>query len=58
LLPLPVALPIAGAVAAPLLARLVHRRFAVIAGLVALGAAIVILLLQAPSVFGGLLRAH
>ena len=39
LLPLPVALPIAGAVAAPLLARLVHRRLAVIAGLVALGGA-------------------
>ena len=58
LLPLPVALPIAGAVAAPLLARLVHRRLAVIAGMVALGGAAVILLLQAPSVFGGLVRAH
>ncbi len=50
LLPLPVALPIAGAVAAPLLARL-HRQLAVIAGLVALGGSTVILLLQAPSVF-------
>jgi multicomponent Na+:H+ antiporter subunit D len=58
LLPLPVALPIAGAVAAPLLARLVHRQLAVIAGLLALGGATVILLLQAPSVFGGLVRAH
>jgi len=57
LLPLPVALPIAGAVAAPLLARL-HRRLAVIVGLVALGGSAVILLLQAPSVFGGLVRAH
>jgi multicomponent Na+:H+ antiporter subunit D len=57
LLPLPVALPIAGAVAAPLLARL-HRRLAVIAGLAALGGATVILLLQAPSVFRGLVRAH
>jgi multicomponent Na+:H+ antiporter subunit D len=57
LLPLPVALPLAGAVAAPLLARL-HRRLAVIVGLVALGGSTVILLLQAPSVFGGLIRAH
>ncbi|HET7246356.1 MAG TPA: hypothetical protein VFJ07_16105, partial [Streptosporangiaceae bacterium] len=57
MLPLPVALPLAGAVAAPLLARL-HRRLAVIVGLVALGGATVILLLQAPSVFGGLVRAH
>jgi multicomponent Na+:H+ antiporter subunit D len=57
LLPLPVALPLAGAVAAPLLARL-HRRLAVIVGLVALGGSTVVLLLQAPSVFGGLVRAH
>ena len=57
LLPLPVALPLAGAVAAPLLARL-HRRLAVIVGLVALGGSAFILLLQAPSVFGGLVRAH
>ena len=57
LLPLPVALPLAGAVAAPLLARL-HRRLAVIVGLVALGGSTVLLLLQAPSVFGGLVRAH
>lgn len=57
LLPLPVALPIAGAVAAPLLARL-HRQLAVIAGLVALGGSGVVLLLQAPSVFPGLVRAH
>jgi len=57
LLPLPVALPLAGAVAAPLLARL-HRRLAVIVGLVALGGSTFILLLQAPSVFGGLVRAH
>jgi multicomponent Na+:H+ antiporter subunit D len=57
LLPLPVALPIAGAVAAPLLARL-HRQFAVIVGLVALSGSTVILLLEAPSVFAGLVRAH
>jgi multicomponent Na+:H+ antiporter subunit D len=57
LLPLPVALPIAGAVAAPLLARL-RRQLAVITGLVAVGGSTVILLLQAPSVFGGLVRAH
>ena len=57
LLPLPVALPLAGAVAAPLLARL-HRQLAVIVGLVALGGSTVILLLQAPSVFGGLVLAH
>jgi multicomponent Na+:H+ antiporter subunit D len=57
LLPVPVALPIAGAVAAPLLARL-HRRLAVVAGLVALTGSAVALLLQAPSVFAGLVRAH
>jgi multicomponent Na+:H+ antiporter subunit D len=57
LLPLPVALPIAGAVAAPLLARL-HRRLAVVAGLVAMAGSTVVLLLQAPSVFPGLVRAH
>ena len=57
LLPVPVALPIAGAVAAPLLARL-HRRLAVVAGLVALAGSAVVLLLQAPSVFAGLVRAH
>jgi multicomponent Na+:H+ antiporter subunit D len=57
LLPLPVVLPIAGAVAAPLLARL-HRQLAVIVGLVALSGSTVILLLEAPSVFGGLVRAH
>ena len=57
LLPLPVALPIAGAVAAPLLARL-HRRLALITGLVCLCGSTLVLLLQAPSVFGGLVRAH
>jgi multicomponent Na+:H+ antiporter subunit D len=57
LLPLPVALPLAGAVAAPLLARL-HRQLAVIVGLVALGGTTVTLLLEAPSVFSGLVRAH
>jgi len=57
LLPLPVALPIAGAVAAPLLARL-YRKLAIIVGLVALGGSTVTLLLQAPGVFGGLVRAH
>jgi multicomponent Na+:H+ antiporter subunit D len=57
LLPLPVVLPIAGAVAAPLLARL-RKQLAVIVGLVALGGSTVVLLLQAPSVFRGLVRAH
>ncbi len=57
LLPLSVALPIAGAVAAPLLARL-YRKLAIIVGLVALGGSTVTLLLQAPGVFGGLVRAH
>ncbi len=57
LLPLPVALPIAGAVAAPLLARW-HRRLAVVAGLIALTGSTVVLLLQAPSVFSGLVRTH
>jgi multicomponent Na+:H+ antiporter subunit D len=57
LLPLPVVLPLAGAVAAPLLARL-HRRLAVAAGLVALTGSTAVLLLQAPSVFPGLVRAH
>jgi multicomponent Na+:H+ antiporter subunit D len=57
LLPLPVAFPLAGAVAAPLLARL-RRQLAVIAGLVALTGSTVTLLLQAPTVFPGLVRAH
>jgi multicomponent Na+:H+ antiporter subunit D len=57
LLPLPVALPIAAAVAAPLVARL-HRQLAVITGLVCLSGSTLILLLEAPSVFGGLVRAH
>jgi multicomponent Na+:H+ antiporter subunit D len=57
LLPLPVAFPLAGAVAAPLLARL-HRQLAVIAGLLTLTGSAVALLLQAPTVFPGLVRAH
>jgi multicomponent Na+:H+ antiporter subunit D len=57
LLPLAVALPLAGALAAPLLARL-HRQLAVVAGLVALTGSTVVLLLQAPSVFPWLVRAH
>ncbi len=57
LLPLPVALPIAGAAAAPLLAG-VSARLPVIVSLVALGAAVAVLLLEAPGVLGGRVLAH
>jgi multicomponent Na+:H+ antiporter subunit D len=57
LLPLPVALPITGAVAAPLLAR-VSARLPVIVSLVALGGAAAVLLLAAPDVFGGRVLVH
>jgi multicomponent Na+:H+ antiporter subunit D len=57
LLPMPVALPIAGAVAAPLLAR-VSARLPVIAAVVALGATAAVLMLEAPGVFGGRVLAH
>jgi len=57
LLPLPVALPLAGAVAAPLVARL-HRQLSVIIALGCLAGSAAILLLEAPSVFSGVVRAH
>jgi multicomponent Na+:H+ antiporter subunit D len=52
LLPLPVAIPLAGAVTAPLLAR-ASSRLAVIVSLLALAGAAAILLIAAPTVFGG-----
>jgi len=57
LLPLPVALPLAGAVTAPLLARL-SRRLPVIVSLIALAGSAAILLAEAPTVFGGRIIAH
>ncbi|HEY1618441.1 MAG TPA: proton-conducting transporter membrane subunit [Streptosporangiaceae bacterium] len=57
LLPLPVAIPLTGAVTAPLLARL-SRRLPVIVSVVALAASAAILLLEAPTVFGGRIIAH
>jgi multicomponent Na+:H+ antiporter subunit D len=52
LLPLPVAIPLAGAVTAPLLAR-ASSRLAVIVSLLALAGSLAILLTAAPAVFGG-----
>jgi multicomponent Na+:H+ antiporter subunit D len=52
LLPLPVAIPLSGAVAAPLLAR-VSRRLPLIVSLLALAGSAAILLAEAPTVFGG-----
>jgi multicomponent Na+:H+ antiporter subunit D len=57
LLPLPVAIPLTGAVTAPLLAR-VSRRLPVIVSLIALAASAGILLAEAPTVFGGRIIAH
>ena len=57
LLPLPVVLPIGGAVAAPLLAR-ISARLPIVVSLVALGAAATVLMLEAPGVFGGRVLAH
>ncbi len=57
LLPLPVAIPLGGAVAAPLLAR-ASRRLPVIVSLAALAASAAILLAEAPAVFGGRVIAH
>jgi multicomponent Na+:H+ antiporter subunit D len=57
LLPLPVALPLAGGVTAPLLAR-VSRRLTVVVSLIALAGSAAILLLAAPTVFGGRVIAH
>jgi multicomponent Na+:H+ antiporter subunit D len=57
LLPLPVAIPLCGAVAAPLLAR-VSARLPVIVSLVALAGSAGLLLAEAPAVFGGRILAH
>jgi multicomponent Na+:H+ antiporter subunit D len=57
LLPLPVAIPLSGAVTAPLLARL-SSRLAVIVSLLALAGSTAILLLEAPTVFGGRIIAQ
>jgi multicomponent Na+:H+ antiporter subunit D len=51
LLPLPVAIPLAGAVTAPLLAR-ASSRLAVIVSLLAMAGSAAILLIEAPEVFG------
>jgi multicomponent Na+:H+ antiporter subunit D len=57
LLPLPVAIPLAGAVAAPLLARL-WGRLPVIVSVVALAASAGLLAAEAPTVLGGKVIAH
>jgi multicomponent Na+:H+ antiporter subunit D len=57
LLPLPVAIPIAGAVCAPLVARL-DRRLALVVCMVALGGATVVLGLFAGRVYGGSVLVH
>jgi multicomponent Na+:H+ antiporter subunit D len=57
LLPLPVAIPLSGAAAAPLLARL-SRTLPVIVSLAALAGSAVVLLIEAPSVFGGRVLAE
>lgn len=57
LLPLAVAIPLGGAVAAPLLARL-STRLPVIASVASLGGAAVILALAMPDVFRGRIFAH
>jgi multicomponent Na+:H+ antiporter subunit D len=57
LLPLPVAIPLCGAVTAPLLARL-SGRLAVIVSVAALAGSAMVLLLEVPLVFGGRVIAH
>src|SRR6266496_554206 len=57
LLPLAVAIPLAGAVVAPLLGRL-STRLPVIAAVASLGGGAAILALQMPEVFGGHILAH
>jgi multicomponent Na+:H+ antiporter subunit D len=57
LLPLPVAIPLAGAVTAPLLARL-STRLTVIVSLLAMAGSAAVLLLEAPTVFGGRIIAQ
>jgi multicomponent Na+:H+ antiporter subunit D len=57
LLPLTVAIPLGGAVTAPLLAR-VSSRLPVIVSVAALAGSAVVLVLEAPQVFGGRMIAH
>ncbi len=57
LLPLPVAFPLSGAVAAPLLVRL-SGRLPVVVSLLALAGSAAVLLLEAPTVFRGRVIAH
>ena len=57
LLPLPVAIPLGGAAAAPLLAR-VSRQLPVIVSVAALAGSAAVLLIDAPQVFGGHVIAH
>ena len=57
LLPLAVAIPLCGAVAAPLLARW-SRHAALIGCLATMGAALTVLILLAPRVFGGTVLVH
>jgi multicomponent Na+:H+ antiporter subunit D len=57
LLPLPAAIPLAGAVCAPLLAR-VSRRLPVIVSLIAMAGSAGILLAEAPATFRGRVLAH
>jgi len=57
LLPLPVAIPLCGAAAAPLLARL-SAALPVIVSVAALAGSAAVLLLEAPSVFGGRVLAE
>jgi multicomponent Na+:H+ antiporter subunit D len=57
LLPLPVAIPLCGAVAAPLAAR-ASARLPVIISVIALAGSAAVLLAEAPTVFGGRILAH
>ena len=57
LLPLPVAIPLAGAVAAPLLAR-ASAKLPVIVSVLALAASAALLVAEAPTVFGGRMLVH
>jgi multicomponent Na+:H+ antiporter subunit D len=57
LLPLPVALPLCGAVLAPLLARY-FGKLAVVVSLAGLAGSAAVLLIEAPTVFGGRIISH
>jgi multicomponent Na+:H+ antiporter subunit D len=57
LLALAVAIPLTGAVLAPLLARW-HRQAALVGCLLGMGGALVVLMLMAPTVFGGTVLVH